>query len=330
MDGNLKIRTLRPEEIELKSQSVKQNGAVFALYKDSRVDMNILDEAFGTLGWKNTHEVIDGKTFCTISIWDPEKKEWVTKSNVGSLDSNNGAGTSVKVKGEISDSFKRAATVVGIGRELYTAPFVWIGSDKIEIKANNKGGFFCNTPIRVSEIEYDENRRICLLKIVKERDGQLVYSFRRKPQQQTNAPQNDKQALPQQSVQQNAAQVQQPVAQNQKAPANANPPASKPSASQPNTAGNDQQPQPPKSNSEGKIKVTTANNNQQSVGDFVIPVGYAKGKTLSTYWQACCKKKADKNEAINKDEIFAWFLSLSSPEYDQFKKAVTAFKAMLK
>lgn len=324
MESNIKIRTLRPEEIELKSQTVRENGAMFALYKDSRVDMNILDEAFGTLGWKNTHEVIDGKTFCTISIWDSDKKEWVTKSNVGSLDANNGAGTSVKVKGEISDSFKRAATVVGIGRELYTAPMIWIGSDKIEIKKSAKGTCFVNTPLRVADIAYDETRRICFLKIAKARDGQIVYSYGQRPQAQAQTTQTQ---ANRQSEQQNA-----PVQQNTH-PVN---PAPAQQSQQTQAAVQQGQPsqapvQQTPASPQGGIQVAPAANIQvKTPGDFVIPVGYAKGQTISYYWQLACTKLAQKNKEIDKNKIFEYYLNLPDPTYTQLKQAVSAFMSTLK
>ena len=86
------------------------------LYKDARVDMKILDETFGTLGWKRTHELINNNLFCNIDIWDAEKKEWIRKQDVG-VESN-----TEKEKGQASDAFKRAAVKWGIGRFLYDLP----------------------------------------------------------------------------------------------------------------------------------------------------------------------------------------------------------------
>ena len=110
------FRTLRADEIDVRVQQVKKNnaGKVFAqllLYKDARVDMRLLDETFGQMNWKRTHEVVDGNMYCTISIWDSEKKEWVSKQDVG-VES-----MTEKEKGQASDSFKRAGFNWGIGRE---------------------------------------------------------------------------------------------------------------------------------------------------------------------------------------------------------------------
>jgi hypothetical protein len=65
-------------------------------------------------------------------------------------------------KGEASDAFKRAGFRWGIGRELYTSPFVWIKSDKADIKQsgtdrNGKPVFKCFDKFSVEKIAYDEN-----------------------------------------------------------------------------------------------------------------------------------------------------------------------------
>ena len=90
--------------------------------------MNILDETVGAMNWQRGHSVIDGNLYCTISIWDEEKEQWIAKSDVGT-ESN-----TEKEKGQASDSFKRAGFNWGIGRELYSAPFVYIQLDKSEYK----------------------------------------------------------------------------------------------------------------------------------------------------------------------------------------------------
>lgn len=126
-----KIRSLKANEIEIRIQQVSANGVQLLLYKDSRCDKRILDETFGITGWKNKYEEIKGNLFCTISIWDEEKKQWIEKCDCGT------ESFSEKEKGEASDAFKRAGFNVGIGRELYTRIFYFakvptkeIGKDK--------------------------------------------------------------------------------------------------------------------------------------------------------------------------------------------------------
>lgn len=167
----MEIRTLKVEEITTRVQSVvtynyqekKKVGVILLLYKDARVDMNILDEVYGRNNWQRTHEVINGSLFCNIDIWDNEKKQWVRKQDVGT-ESN-----TEKEKGQASDSFKRAGTNVGIGRELYTAPsiFIELNSEEYEIDKNtNKPKVKNKTKFKVKNIEYNTNREISSLKIV--------------------------------------------------------------------------------------------------------------------------------------------------------------------
>ena len=114
-------RPLSPSEIELRMQNINKGGyATILVYKDARVDMNRLDEAFGIFGWQRRHEIINGHLFCHVSVKDPESGEWITKSDVG-VPSQFEA-----TKGEASDAFKRACFNLGIGRELYDYPQISI------------------------------------------------------------------------------------------------------------------------------------------------------------------------------------------------------------
>ncbi|HPY82421.1 MAG TPA: hypothetical protein PLU45_03600 [Bacteroidales bacterium] len=166
----MEIRTLRADEIECRVQQVKKTGCVLLIYKDARVDMRILDEVYGAENWQRTHEVINGNLFCNVEIWCSEKKQWVKKQDVGT-ESN-----TEKQKGEASDSFKRACFNVGIGRELYTAPFTWINLVENEV-VEKSGKYYLNFGISfsVKEIEYDENRNISKLTII---DNKKVERFK--------------------------------------------------------------------------------------------------------------------------------------------------------
>lgn len=136
----MEIRLLRAEEIECRVAMVKggKNGSVgcsLLLYKDARCDMNILDEVFGPLGWERSHQLINGSLFCTVSVYDEAHSRWVCKQDVGT-ESN-----TEKEKGQASDSFKRACFNLGIGRELYTAPFIWITLGSNEYLTDGKENF---------------------------------------------------------------------------------------------------------------------------------------------------------------------------------------------
>ena len=129
----LKFRDWTADEIDCRVQSVKENGLVLLLYKNARVDQNILDETVGAENWQREHYECKGNLFCRVGIDTNALAEnaaprWVWKSDCGT-ESNTEA-----EKGEASDSFKRACFNWGIGRELYTAPFIWIAADKYNIK----------------------------------------------------------------------------------------------------------------------------------------------------------------------------------------------------
>ena len=154
---NLQFRKLRESEIEARVQSVKANGLVLLLYKDARCDMKLLDETVGPMNWQK--EYLRDNSNCRVSIWDIEKKQWVSKEDTGT-ESN-----TEKEKGKASDSFKRACFNWGIGRELYSAPFIWIPAEKCNIKqSGNK--YICNDKFRVEKITYDDDGNIDGLSIM--------------------------------------------------------------------------------------------------------------------------------------------------------------------
>lgn len=115
---DLKFRLLKASEIDCRIATVSQKGVSVLLYKDARVDQNILDETVGPMNWQRSHSRDNAN--CTVSLWDDEKKQWISKEDTGT------ESYTEKEKGLASDSFKRACFNWGIGRELYTAPFIWI------------------------------------------------------------------------------------------------------------------------------------------------------------------------------------------------------------
>lgn len=124
----IEFRALKEDEIDVRVAMCRQNGVSLLLYKDARVDMRILDETFGQFGWKRSHQLIGDRLYCTVEIYDEDNDTWVFKQDVGT-ESN-----TEKEKGQASDSFKRACFNVGIGRELYTAPFIWVPNTLCEIQ----------------------------------------------------------------------------------------------------------------------------------------------------------------------------------------------------
>lgn len=162
------FRDLRADEIECRVAMVKDKGLSLLLYKDARCDMNILDETVGSMNWQRKHTRDNAN--CIVSIWDNEKKMWIEKEDTGT-ESNTEA-----EKGLASDSFKRACFNWGIGRELYTAPFIWITEDKCNIFKDDKGKLKCNDDFAVEDITI-ENKKIIALSIRNEKTGNIVYTF---------------------------------------------------------------------------------------------------------------------------------------------------------
>lgn len=119
------IRDLTSDEIECKVASVTEKGCQLLLYKTARTDAKILDEVYGEMNWQCKYEEVKGNMYCTISVWDEKKQQWISKQDCG-IESKFGD----KEKGEASDSFKRAGFKWGIGVELYNTPFIWIPADK--------------------------------------------------------------------------------------------------------------------------------------------------------------------------------------------------------
>ena len=162
------FRKLKAEEIDCRVQMCNKNGVSLLLYKDSRCDMNILDETVGAMNWKKSYQLIDGQLFCTLEIWDGEKQQWIGKQDVG-VESNTEA-----EKGRASDAQKRSAVAFGIGRELYTAPFIWIKASDTKLEEDN-GKWKCKDGFMVRAIEY-ENDCISYLLICNKR-GEIVYQY---------------------------------------------------------------------------------------------------------------------------------------------------------
>lgn len=164
----LEFRKLKADEIECRIGTIKKDGTGLSLllYKDARCDMNILDETVGPMNWKREH--VRDNSNCIVSLWDDDKKQWVSKEDVGKESFTEAE------KGLASDSFKRACVNWGIGRELYTAPFIWVSCDNANIK-NFGGKYTCTDKFYVEKITYKENGDIDGLSIINEKNGKRVF-----------------------------------------------------------------------------------------------------------------------------------------------------------
>lgn len=124
------FRDLRPNEVEARVAQCSAKGASLLLYKTARTDYALLDETVGPERWQCSYREVKGNLFCDLSIRFDDG--WVTKSNCGT-ESNMEA-----QKGEASDAMKRSGFAWGIGRELYTAPFIWVPADRLQKLSQNQ------------------------------------------------------------------------------------------------------------------------------------------------------------------------------------------------
>ena len=163
------FRPLRADEIECRIGSVGAKGFTMLLYKDARCDMNILDETFTPFGWQREHKEIKGTVYCGVAIYNADADRWVWKWDAGS------ESYTEKEKGEASDSFKRACVNWGIGRELYTAPLIFIRAKTDPVGngyrlANKSDGY----GYKVAQIEYKAGR---ISHLVITKNGTQVFTF---------------------------------------------------------------------------------------------------------------------------------------------------------
>lgn len=158
------FRDLKASEIECRVGMQSANGLTLLLYKDARVDMAILDESVGQENWQCRFYEHKGILFCSLGI--RVKGEWIWKDDAGS-ESNTEA-----EKGNASDARKRAAVCWGIGRELYSSPFIWVKNEDFAVNEKNK----CRDSFSVKSIEITD-KIITALEIVNDRTKKVVYTY---------------------------------------------------------------------------------------------------------------------------------------------------------
>ena len=148
------FRLLTADEIECRISQISDKGLSLLLYKTARTDANLLDEKYGPFEWQNDFKVVDGVLYGGIGISD-NQGGFVWKWDAGT-ESNTEA-----EKGRASDAFKRAGFKWGIGRELYTAPRIWISADKCNIKDRR-----CYDTFEVEKIAYNDKQEIAGISIL--------------------------------------------------------------------------------------------------------------------------------------------------------------------
>lgn len=148
------FRDLNADEIECRVAQAKATGVSLLLYKDARCDQNILDETVGPMNWQRSHSRDNAN--CTVEIWDAEKKCWIGKEDTGT-ESN-----TEKEKGLASDSFKRACFNWGIGRELYTAPFIWIKAEDCTALQGDGQRWKCFDSFEVEKVVIEDKKIVAI------------------------------------------------------------------------------------------------------------------------------------------------------------------------
>ena len=172
----LKFRDLRAEEIECRVGTVSQSGKGISLllFKDARCDARILDETVGPENWTNEFYECKGTLFCKVGL-DVDRgdglHEWVWKSDAGSPSNMEAA------KGEASDAFKRACFKWGLGRELYTAPFIWVPAEKCTIKQGKTTKYTCYDRFNVAKVAIEDGR-IKGLRVINAKTGAVAFSWK--------------------------------------------------------------------------------------------------------------------------------------------------------
>lgn len=160
----IKIRNLKADEIECRIGTITDRGITLLLYKNARVDQAILDETFGIFGWQRPSYRDWWFSVFSVSVWDEEHQDWIMKQDVGSESDYE------KEKGAASDSFKRACVNLGIGRELYTAPLIWVSADRIQIQEKDHRKIVKDR-FSVKSINISEDKVITALTIENQRAG---------------------------------------------------------------------------------------------------------------------------------------------------------------
>lgn len=158
------FRTLKPTEIQVRPTDTKyKGGAMLLLYKDARVDMQILDETVGQENWQKRYYEVKGNLYCSVGI--RIDNEWIWKDDCG-VESNTEC-----EKGEASDAFKRACFNWGIGRELYTTP---------KIKIQCPDSYYYNDKMTmtftVADIAFNDNKQ-CTKLVIVDRFNNVVFDW---------------------------------------------------------------------------------------------------------------------------------------------------------
>lgn len=177
----MEFRNLKANEIDVRVGSVTPKGYTLLLYKNARVDMAILDDTVGEFNWQRDHKEVKGNLYCGIGINVNYKDANKEPMFIWKWDCGTESQFGDKEKGEASDSFKRAGFNWGIGRELYTSPFIFVNCETESEKLSNGKIIYKlsqneekrSQSLRVKEISYNDKNEIDRLIIVDSQNIQV-------------------------------------------------------------------------------------------------------------------------------------------------------------
>lgn len=179
----IEFRNLEADDIEVRVQQVTDKGASLLLYKTARCDMRILDETVGQENWDCEYLSVNGYLFCSVGILCQQANgnvAWIYKQDTGTQSNME------PEKGHASDAFKRACTRWGIGRELYTSPFIWVPKESLQKHFEQNGRWRCGDRFKVRSVEVKNG---CITDLeIENQHGFTVYQMHHKAQ---NAPTSD-------------------------------------------------------------------------------------------------------------------------------------------
>ena len=62
----MEFRLLEADDIECRISTCSQYGVSLLLYKNARVDMNLLDSTAGEFNWQREHKELKGNIYCGV------------------------------------------------------------------------------------------------------------------------------------------------------------------------------------------------------------------------------------------------------------------------
>jgi Rad52/22 family double-strand break repair protein len=115
-------------EVEWKPQAIKGERCLAVCFVDARTVMDRLDAVLGVGGWQNRYRIEANGVICCLRA--RIGGEWIEHEDAGSFSDQSDDGD--KLKAAVSDSLKRAAVHLGVGRYLYRLPLSWVDYDPIK------------------------------------------------------------------------------------------------------------------------------------------------------------------------------------------------------